>query len=299
MPTPTPAPTPGPTANNLPPEPVIQFPNQDPDPAQAKSQVDQHLAVAKNALAQATPDGDTALREAKAALAIDAANVDAAAYVAYAYYAKKQLDTSELVLDELFKRPSSKQNANVYYVYGIVYDKTNRPDQAVAAFKQAVTLDPNMASAWVNLGVHQLQNKQYADAQATFEKLTSPPFSRTDAVTLTSLGSAYRGHAGDYPVGSGERSGLAAKADAAYKRALQADGNYGPAYYNLGLLYLDFEAIGGTSDPLQRIAASEAFFNNYKNAPGVDMKLFDERMKDLNKVKKRAQKAAKAGKKGT
>jgi len=293
----TPAPAPGPTANNLPPEPAVVFPNQDPDPNAAKAQVDAQLATAKAALAQPNPDGDGALRAAKAALAINAASVDAAAYVAYAYYAKKQYDTAELVLDELFKRPSSKQNATVFYVYGLVYDKTNRPEQAVKAFQTAVQLDPNMGSAWVDLGVHQLQNKQYAEAQATFEKLTQPPFSKTDAVTLTSLGSAYRGHAGDYPVGSGDRNGLVNKADAAYKRALQTDANYGPAYYNLGLLYLDFDTVGGTSDALQRIAASEAFFNNYKNAPGVDMKLFDERMKDVTKAKKRAQKAAKGGKK--
>jgi tetratricopeptide (TPR) repeat protein len=288
----------GSQASALPPEPQITYPNLDPDPAAAKAQVDQKLAVAKAALSQNNPDGDGALAAAKDALKIDASNVDAAAFVAYAYYAKKQLDTSELLLDELFKRPSAKQNAMVFYVYGLVYDKTNRPDQAVLAYKQAVQLDPNLAGAWVNLGVHQLQNKQYQDAQATFEKLTSAPFNRADAITLTSLGSAYRGHAGDFPPDSGERSSFASKADAAYKRALQADQQYGIAYYNLGLLYLDFDSVGGTSDPLQRIAASEAFFNNYKNAPGVDMKLFDERMKDVNKAKKRAQKAAKGGKKG-
>jgi tetratricopeptide (TPR) repeat protein len=297
----TPTPTGGGAGSSgpsVPPDPVVVFPNQDPDPTQAKAQVDQQLAVAKTALSAQNPDGDAALRAAKAALAIDAANVDAAAFYAYAYYAKKQLDTAELVLDELFKRPTAKQNAMVFYVYGLVYDKTNRPDQAVVAYKQAVQLDPNLAGGWVNLGVHQLQNKQYADAQATFEKLTGAPFSRNDAVTLTSLGSAYRGRAGDYPLGSGERGSNVLKADASYKRALQADGNYGLAYYNLGLLYLDFDAVGGTTDKLQLIAASEAFFNNYKNAPGVDMKLFDERMKDVGKAKKRAQKAAKGGKKG-
>ena len=288
----------GSSASALPPEPQVTYPNLDPDPAAAKAQVDQKLAVAKAALARNPSDGDAALAAAKDALKIDASNVDAAAYVAYAYYAKKQLDTSELLLDELFKRPSSKQNANVFYVYGLVYDKTNRPEQAVVAYKQAVQLDPNLAGALIILGVHQLQNKQYQDAQGSFEKLTGSPFNRADAVTLTSLGSAYRGRAGDYPIGSGDRGNLVVKADASYKRALQADGNYGPAYYNLGLLYLDFEAVGGTSDPLQRIAASEAFFNNYKNAPGVDMKLFDERMKDVGKAKKRAAKAAKGGKKG-
>jgi tetratricopeptide (TPR) repeat protein len=288
----------GSQASALPPDPVVSYPNLDPDPAAAKAQVDQKLAVAKSALSQNNPDADAALAAAKDALKIDATNVEAAAFVSYAYYAKKQLDTAELLLDELFKRPSAKQNAMVFYVYGLIYDKTNRPEQAVVAYKQAVQLDPNLAGAWVNLGVHQLENKQYQDAQATFEKLTSPPFNRADAITLTSLGSAYRGRAGDYPLGSGERGSYVVKADAAYKRALQADPQYGPAYYNLGLLYLDFEAVGGTTDPLQRIAASEAFFNNYKNAPGVDMKLFDERMKDVSKAKKRAAKAAKGGKKG-
>jgi tetratricopeptide (TPR) repeat protein len=284
----------------MPPDPIVTFPNADPDPVQAKAQVDQHLTVAKAALSSSTPDGDTALREARAALALDAASVDAAAYVAYAYYAKKQLDTAELVLDELFKRPTAKTNANVYYIYGLVYDHTNRPEQAVLAFKQATTIDPNFASAWIDLGVHQLQNKQYADATQTFEKATRQ-FNRTDAVTLTNLGSAYRGSAGDFPPGSGERTKLIQQAEAAYKRSQQADPNYGPAYYNLALLYLDFDPFpsgAGTLDPNQRIEAAKAFLNQYKNMPGVDMKLFDERMKDVAKAEKRAKKAAKSKKGG-
>ena len=294
------APNPGGGSNaaggaQTPPEPAVVFPNQDPDPAQAKAQVDQHLNVAKSALSQPTPDGDTALREARAALAIDAANIDAAAYVAYAYYAKKQLDTAELVLDELFKRPSAKNNANVYYVYGLVYDHTNRPDQAVLAFKKATELDPSYASAWIDLGVHQLQNKQYQDAIQTYEKATKQ-FGRNDAVTLDDLGDAYRGAAGDIPPGSGERTRLIQQAEAAYKRALQADPGYGNAYYNLALLYLDFDPFpsgGGNLDSMQRIDAAKAFMNQYKNSKGVDMKLFDERMKDIAKAEKRAKKAAK------
>src|SRR5690606_35703524 len=94
----------------------ITFPNFDPDPAQARSQVQQQLSIAKQALSQSPPDADGALRAAREALKIDASSVDAAAYVAFAYYHKKQYDTAELVLDELFKRPTAKNNANVYYV---------------------------------------------------------------------------------------------------------------------------------------------------------------------------------------
>ena len=276
-------------------ETPVTFPNHDPDPAQAKAQVDNQLAVAKQALMQSPPDADGALRASKQALAIDASSVDAAAYVAFAYYHKKQYDTAELVLDELFKRPTSKQNANVYYVFGLVYDHTNRPEQAVLAYRKAVEINPSLASAQVNLGVHQLRNKQYAEAQTTFERLTKE-FGRNDAVTLTSLGSAYRGRSGDYPSGSPDRNQFILAAEAAYKRALATNGNYGPAYYNLSLLYLDadpFPSGGGTLDTLQRLNAAKGFLNQYKNMPGVDIKLYDDRMKDIDRAIKREEKRRK------
>jgi tetratricopeptide (TPR) repeat protein len=290
----------GGAAADVAPEVPVTFPNLDPDPVQAKSQVDQQLAIAKQALAKQPPDADGALAAARAALKIDASSVDAAAYVAFAYYHKKQLDTAELVLDEMFKRPSAKQNANVYYVYGLVYDKTNRYDQAILAYKKAVELNPGFASALTNLGVHQLRNKQYGEAQKTFERLAKE-MSRSDAVTLTSLGSAYRGRSGDYPAGSGDRNQLIMSAEAAYKRALSANANYGPAYYNLGLLYLDadpFPSGGGALDTLQRLNAAKSFLDQYKNAPGVDIKLYDERMKDVQKAIKREEKRRAKSKKG-
>jgi tetratricopeptide (TPR) repeat protein len=280
-------------------EPPVTFPILDPDPAQAKVQVDAQLTIAKAALGKSPPDADGALRAAREALKIDASSVDAAAYVAFAYYHKKQYDTAELVLDDLFKRPTAKQNANVFYVYGLVYEHTNRPDQAVLAYRKAVELNPSFASALVNLGAYQLRNKQYGEALDTFEKLTQS--GRTDEVTLTSLGSAYRGKSGDYPAGSPERNNLILKAEQAYKRATQANASYGPAYFNLALLYLDadpFPSGGGNLDTLQRLNAAKSWLAQYKNMPGVDLKLYDERTKDIDKAIKREEKRrAKASKK--
>jgi tetratricopeptide (TPR) repeat protein len=279
-------------------EPPVTFPILDPDPAQAKVQVDAQLNIARTALAKRPPDADGALRAAREALKIDASSVDAAAYVAFAYYHKKQYDTAELVLDDLFKRPTSKQNANVFYVYGLVYEHTNRPDQAVLAYRKAVEINPSFQSALVNLGAFQLRNKQYDDAISTFEKLTNG--GRRDDVTLTSLGSAYRGKSGDYPPGSGERNDLIRKAEAAYKQATTANPNYGPAYFNLALLYLDadpFPSGGGNLDTLQRLNAAKNWLAQYKNMPGVDLKLYDERSKDIDKAIKREEKRrAKASK---
>src|SRR5205823_3035603 len=206
-------------------------------------------------------DPDNALKEAKVALSIDGTSVDAAAMVAFAYYHKKLYDTAELVLDDVCKfsqadkkcsRPNADKSAMLFYVYGLIYDKTNRPELAVLAFTKSVGNDGNFASALVDLGAYQLKNKQYTDAISTFEKLTKS-LNRNDAITLTSLGSAYRGHSGDYSPGDSQRDQLIQNAEAAYKKALQADAGYGPAYYDLGLLYLDSDPYPGVSDPLQRV----------------------------------------------
>jgi tetratricopeptide (TPR) repeat protein len=276
----------------LPPEPTVIPPNLDVDPAQAKTQVDQYLAMAKTALSGPAPDAEGALKQARAALAIDAASVDAAAMVAFAYYHKKLYDTAELVLDDLFKREAAKKNANVYYIYGLVYDQTNRPEAAVKAFRTAFELNPGHASALVNLGVHQLKNSQYQEAQQTFERLTQQ-FQRIDAVTLTSLGSAYRGRSAEFPPGAPDRDSFVRKAEAEYKRAQAANPSYGPIYYNLGLLYLDTDPYPGIADPVQRLQIAKGYFDQYKNMAGVDMKLFDSRMKDVDKAIKRAEKAKK------
>ena len=274
--------------SGMPPEPKVIPPNFDVDPAQAKTQVDQLLGMVKTALSGPAPDPEAALKHARAALAVDAASVDAAAMVAFAYYHKKLYDTAELVLDDLFKRDAAKKNANVYHVYGLVYDQTNRPDAAVKAYRTAVELNPNLASALVNLGVHQLRNSQYQEAQQTFERLTQQ-FQRTDVVTLTSLGSAYRGRSAEYPPGSPDRDSFVLKAEREYKRAEAANPGYGPVYYNLGLLYLDTDPYPGVADAVQRLQMARSYFDKYKNMAGVDMKLFDSRMKDVDKAIKRAE----------
>jgi tetratricopeptide (TPR) repeat protein len=276
----------------LPPEPVVVPPNFDVDPAQAKAQVDQHLAMARTALTARVPDPEGALKHARAALAVDAASVDAAAMVAFAYFHKKLYDTAELVLDDLFKRDAAKRNPNVYYVYGLVYDQTNRPEAAIKAYRTALELNPNHASALVNLGVHQLKNSQYQEAQQTFERLTQQ-FQRADAVTLTSLGSAYRGRSAEFPPGAPDRDAFVLKAEREYKRAEAANPSYGPVYYNIGLLYLDTDPYPGIADPVQRLQMAKQYFDRYKNMPGVDMKLYDERLKDVTKLIKREEKKRK------
>ena len=118
-------------------------------------------------------------------------------------------------------------------------------------------------------------------------------------MTLTLLGSVYRGHAADYPVGSPDRDDNVRRAEAAYKRALQSNASYGPAYYNLGLLYLDNDPFPGLPDTLLRLTTAKGYFDQYKNMPSVDMKLYDDRMKDVTKAIKRAEKQLKKSRGGS
>ncbi len=286
----------GGVVDDTPPPPPITPVNLDPSPEQAKAAVDQHLGAGRLALKGPQVDADLALREAQAALAVDATSVDAVALLAHAYISKHLYDTAEVILDMLMKdrKDAAKGNARIFYDYGLIYDKTSRDPQAILAYTTAVQLDPNFASALVNLGTHQLANKQYTDAIGTYEKVQQ--LGTVDATIWVDLGDSYRGHSADYDPGSSDRDQLLLKAETAYKHGVDLDHNYGPAYYNLGLLYLDadpFPGGGGGMDTLVRLNKAKTYFDQYKDMPGVDMKLYDERAKDVAKLIKREEKKRK------
>lgn len=289
----------GNAADDTGPPPPITPVNLDPSPQQASAAVEQHISAGRLALKGPQVDADLALREAQAALSVDATSVDAVALMAHAYIEKRLYDTAEVILDMLLKerKDAAKGNARIYYDYGLIYDKTSRDAAAVLAYKTAVQLDPNFASALVNLGVHQLANKQYADAIQTYEHVQQ--LGTVDATTWVDLGDAYRGHSADFDPGSPDRDQLLLKAETAYKRAVDLDRNFAPAYYNLGLLYLDadpYPSGGGPMDTLQRLNKAKTYFDQYKDMSGADRKLYDERTKDVDKlIKRETKKRKKAG----
>ncbi|MGE3457426.1 MAG: hypothetical protein AB7O24_20090, partial [Kofleriaceae bacterium] len=62
---------------------------------------------------------------------------------------------------------------------------------------------------------------------------------------------------------------------------------------NLGLLYLDNDPYPGMTDPMQRLTTAKQYFEQYKSMPGFDIKLYETRMKDVDKAIKRVQKQLK------
>ena len=280
--------------------PPIQPPNLDPAPAEVAETVAQHVQAGERALSAKPADPDEALKQARLALEADAANVDAVVLMAHAYYQKRLYDTAEVVLDMLTSNKGergerAKRNAGVYYVYGLIYEKTdNDPRRAMVNYTKAVQLDPSYTSALINYGAQLLRNKRYDEAIRVFERLTGE-LNVTAPLAWNNLGSAYRGRSIDYQGGS--RVDLIRRAETAYKRAIQADKNYGPAYYNLGLLYLDAEEYPGPNGPLdklERLQRAKTYFEQYQSMPGVNQELLDEQMKLVTKLIKREEKARKS-----
>jgi tetratricopeptide (TPR) repeat protein len=288
----------GSTAERKPAPPKIKPPDLDLPAADQARRVESQLTMGRRALGANPPDPDRAIEAARAALEIDTTSIEAVAVMSHAYHAKGFDDTAEVMLDMLYReRERARQSPGVFFVYGLVYDATDRPERALAAYYQAVQIDPAHQGALVNLGAHYLRKKMFAEATLIFEKLTGEMGVRS-AVVWTNLGSAYRGRAADYPVGMPNRDAFLREAETALKRAMTHDRSYANIYYNLGLLYLDadpFPAASGPMDTLQRLGQARTYFEEYGRQRGADRDLMNERIKDVDKLIKREKKRQKRG----
>lgn len=256
--------------------PEIKPPGLDISAAEKKSRVSTHLQQAQAAI-QNNSDPDRTIEQAKAALLVDETSIEAMVLLAHGNLVKGYYDLAEDILMKCFER-GGKSNKQAYFLLGLVYEKTERPDKAPIAYQNALVLDPNYKSAIMNLGVHNLRMKRYADAVKAFERLTSN-LGMNDASVWTNLGSAYRGLSLEFAVRDvAQRNKLIQNAELSYKRAISVDKNYGHAYYNLGLLYLDADPFPGPSGDLDRVVrlkTAKTYFDEYRRLAGADVKLVD------------------------
>ena len=263
----------------------VRPPGLDLSPADKQKRVAAHLQRGQTAL-DAQRDADLASGEAKLALAVDETSVDAMVLLAQAYYVKGYYDLVQDVLEKALQRGGGN-NKRLHFLFGLVHDHNNKPDDAFASYQKAVAIDGSYKSALMNLGVHQLRNKRFQDAVALYERLTGPLSYRTSA-SYTNLGSAYRGLSAEFTTSDvGKRNELLLKAERAYNQALTANRNYGNAYYNMGLLYLDadpFPEGKAEMDLVKRLQRAKTEFGEYRRLPGADQKLADEQVAVAQKL---------------
>jgi tetratricopeptide (TPR) repeat protein len=106
---------------------------------------------------------------------------------------------------------------------GVILDHSGRHEEAIKTFQQAISLDPNFATAYNNLGIAHRHQGNYEQSIAAYQKAITidPKYVRAHH----NLGMAYR-HQGDYE-----------QAIAAYKKVISIDPNHPSIYNGLGIAY--------------------------------------------------------------
>ncbi len=215
--------------------------------------------------AQKASDPDGMIRAALSALDVDETNVEAMVMLAHGYYLKEYDDKVEAVLGIARKQRAGEAHPTLWMLLGLVYERTDREDQALAAYEKATQLKPDYLAALTNRGGIYLKRKRYRDAIAVFEQVVGVHDKSPRA--HTNLGSAYRGRSADVAAQKVQREQLLRKAENELKTAMSLEPNYAPAYFNMGILYLDADPFPGL-DTMQRLEKAKKYLSDYKRAAG-------------------------------
>jgi len=205
-----------------------------------------YLERARRALARG--DFDRAIAETLPALEIEPASVEAQILLARAYMEKGWLAKARRILETGTSAGKGAESARLWMMLGLVYERSGDATAlARDAYTRATRLKPNYARAWTNLGAAQLELGDSDAAVAALE--TALSIDSESVVALTNLGTAYRRQAAGVAEDADRRMGLIRKAENAYRTALAVDEAYGPAHFDLGLLYLETDTFPGRSAP--------------------------------------------------
>ncbi|WP_139240662.1 tetratricopeptide repeat protein, partial [Geitlerinema sp. PCC 9228] len=118
----------------------------------------------------------------------------------------------------LFKKLGGNYYTQLYNNLGNAYSNQGKYEQAIAAYQQALEIDPNSAYAYFNLGLVYSNQGNYEQAIAAYQQgLEIDP---NDASAYIGLGNAY------------SNQGKYEQAIAAYQQALEIDPNDANAYGN-------------------------------------------------------------------
>jgi tetratricopeptide (TPR) repeat protein len=282
-----PAPEPPPSGPAIagPKPPTLDLP-----PDKRAAMVQEQLRKAEQALK--ARDADGAVRAARAALDADESNIPAMIRLAHGYYLKGYDDKVEAVLTIAKRQREGDQSPILWMLLGLTYDRENREDDALAAYEKATSLRPDYIAALHNKGTIHLKRKRYADAVGVFERLVSLQSQSPRAHTY--LGAAYRGRSADDPQ---NRDALLRKSEQELKLAQTINPAYAPAFFNLGILYLDADPFPGL-DGLPRMQNAQKYLAEYKQKAGPGgVAIVDDYLAAAQKGIEREQKALERKKK--
>ena len=123
--------------------------------------------------------------------------------------------------------PGLKEDARKAYQNGLQLEKNKQYLDAVAAFREAIDIDPQFADAYGHLGLVQIELKNYLEAIGAFKRqlASTPPEPQKQAAIHANLGYAY------------ERSKDLDQAIEEYKKVIELTPNNADAFATLAAAY--------------------------------------------------------------
>jgi len=211
------------------------------NPSAAGSQQARSLAEAREALQNRQYEAAMVL--ARQVLSEDERSAPAILLLARAYYQRGKIDLAAALVGAA--QQIDEQSGEAYLLLGLIALARDDGDRiaATAAFKRATELDPNLGLAWHNLAAQYLLAKNYPQALAAAQRAAGLLSGSGASPVQLNLGSALRG------------LGRYGEAIDTYRRLLERDPQYGDAYFNLGILYLDAPALPDTDAASQKRTA--------------------------------------------
>ena len=223
------------------------------------SAVAPHVTAARTAADQG--DWDRVITEARVALQLDGADVGAVLLLARAYYHKQWYTKAKAIVEQATAVSPGDGSAQLWMLRGLVAEAVgDGPSLAVDYYKEAVRLRPKYARAWTNLGAVLIATEQFGDAISALKTALSQDPDLVSA--YTNLGTAYRRQA--MRAKPNQRDELLTQAEEAYEAAIRTDETFAAAHLNLGILYLDTAPFPGKDDG-DRLRAAVKSLTDYKN----------------------------------
>lgn len=187
-----------------------------------------------------------ALREARELLKKDETNVALMKTIAKAYMAMNLLEGAKLVLSEILEH---EKDAEVYDMLGRLALRNREKRKAIAYFKKALEVDPDLVDVHNNLGLLYLEAQDAQGAAGEFKAALK--LRKNYLPAMINLASAL---IQEFKV---------KEAKDVLRKALKLDPDCADCYFNLGVAYMEDKPPGQEDEPEHYRQAIE-YFKKYK-----------------------------------
>jgi tetratricopeptide (TPR) repeat protein len=198
---------------------------------------------------------EEAAEQAKWVLKQDERNSEAMLHLARSYHLQGKHELAERILTKA--QEIDKANAAVHNLLGFVYSAMDNPAAAMAAFKRAVELAPELAEARNNLGT--LYSRAHDHGSAVEQLRAAVALDPYFTAAFLNLGNALRGEK------------LFKEAEEAYRKVQALEPGNLAVLLNLGLMYLDDEV--PDHEKSKRFALAEELLARFERAGGKHPRL--------------------------